>query len=49
MLLDEAKQILKENGFICEEVKADLNNLKPGEMNSYYLKLLPVVIILLVN
>lgn len=31
MLLDEAKQILKENGFICEEVKADLNHLKPGD------------------
>jgi hypothetical protein len=31
MRLDEAKQILKENGFLCEEVKADLNHLKPGD------------------
>ena len=28
MKLDEAKEILKDNGFLCEKIEADLNNIK---------------------
>jgi len=31
MRLDEAKEILKDNGFLCEKIEADLNNIKAGD------------------